>query len=253
MADFLLLHETGQGSWCWGAVWGHLTAPVEHPPRLYSKGSAVNVITPDLPGHGSRGQEDTSGLTLDDFVSAVTNEVESQGLRDLILVGHGAIAPILVQAATRLEQPPKRVVLFAGIIPDEGKSPVDMLPRPGRLGFNILTRLQRANGKRLKLPMPVITNLYCNGMDPSDVIQIVGRFCDLPTQLVRTGIYLDGLTRNFPITYVPLWRDRLLSSERQRRMAERLGGVEVVRELDSCHEVMIERPRQVADILLRYA
>ena len=253
MADFLLVHDTGQGSWCWGSVWGHLTAPVEHPPRLYSRGSGGNVITLDLPGHGSRAREDVSDLTLDDFVSAVTNEVESRGLRDLILVGHGAIAPILVEAATKLEQPPKRVILFAGIIPDEGKSSMDMLPPAGRLGFNLLTKLQQSKRKGLKLPNPVIVNLYCNGMDPFDVVQIVGRFCHLPTQLVRTKIHLDGLARNFPITYVPLWRDRLASSERQIRMAERLGGVEVVRELDSCHQVMIERPKQVADILLRYA
>lgn len=253
MADFLLVHDTGQGSWCWGAVWGHLTAPVEHPPRLYSQGSRGNVITPDLPGHGSRAREDVSGLTLADFVSAVTNEVESRGLRDLILVGHGAIAPILVEAAAKLEQPPKRVVLFAGIIPDEGKSSMDMLPRAGRLGFSLLTKLQRGKGKGFKLPTPVIVNLYCNGMDPFEVVQIVGRFCPLPTQIVRTKVYLDGTTRKFPITYVPLWRDRLASSEKQIRMAERLGGVEVVSELDSCHQVMIERPKQVADILLRYA
>ena len=252
MADFLLVHDAGQGSWCWGRVWGHLTAPVQSPPRLYSRTSLGRVTALDLPGHGLQVREATLAPSFDDFVSAVTGEVRSQSLHDLIMVGHGFSAPILLQAAAKLDEAPRRIVLFAGIIPDEGESALHMLPRLSRLGFQTMAGLSSIARKEIRLPKAVITNVYCNGMDPFDVIQIVGRFDSLPLQLLRTRVYLKDLGLSCPVTYVPLWRDRLVSSELQRQMAEQMGGVEIAAEMDSCHQVMIERPRLVADILLRY-
>lgn len=250
MADFLLVHDAGHGSWCWGRVWGYLTAPVEHPPRLYGRSAVGKVLALDLPGHAPRPGEDTSGLSLDDFVSAVTDEVKSQGLHDLIMAGHGVAAPVLLQAAARLDEPPRRIVLFSGVIPRDGKSVLDTLPRLNRLGFKMMARMNRVARKDFRLPNAVITNIYCNGMDPFDIVQIVGRFRALPPQLFQAPIHLGDLA--LPITYVPLWRDRLVSLDIQQRMADRLGSVEVVPELDSCHEVMTERPKQVADMLLKY-
>ena len=253
MSDFLLVHDVGQGSWCWGRVWGHLTAPVEHPPRLYAEGSVGKVVAMDLPGHGRRAGESGSRLSLDDFVSAVTAEVGSRDLHNLVMAGHALAAPILLQAAAQLEEPPKRVILFAGIIPDEGKSALDMLPRSSRLVLKMMGKLNGMARKDLKLPKAVITHLYCNDMDPFDVIQIIGRFTRLPFELFKAKVYLDGLSRSCPVTDVLLWRDRVLPSGLQRRMAQRLGSVEIAGELDSCHEVMVERPKQVADILRKYA
>ena len=265
MVDFLLVHDAGQGSWCWGKIWGHLTAPVEHPPRLYASGNVGKVVAMDLPGHGPRGEgnprhilttsvkEDRSSLSLEDFVSAVASQVQSQGLHDLVMAGHGIAAPILLQAAAKLEEPPRGIVLFAGLIPGEGKSPLEMLPRVHRLGFKMMARLNGVLRKEFKLPEAVIRHVYCNGMEPFDRIQIVGRFAPLPFRLFQTRLYLNDLAPNCPITYVPLWRDRLIPSQVQRWMANRLPGVELADELDSCHEVMIERPKQVADILTRYA
>ena len=252
MADFLLVHDAGQGSWCWGRVWGHLTAPREHPPRLYARGSVGNVVALDLPGHGPRARQDTSSRSLDEFVTAVATEMRSHNLRDLIVTGHGVAASVILQAATQLEEPPRRVVLFAGIIPDEGKNSLDMLPRASRLGFKIIARLNRILKKDFRLPKAAIANIYCNGMDPLDVVQIVGRFSPIPLELVLTRVNLSELALNCPITYVPLWRDSLVPSVTQKRMAQRLEGVEVAGELNSCHQVMIEHPKQVADILLRY-
>ena len=261
MGDFLFVHDAGQGAWCWGKVWGYLTAPAEHPPRLHVRRAVGKLVSVDLPGHGTTAGGDVSRLSFDDFVSAVTDAVRAQDLRDLTMVGHGIAAPIILHAAAKLEQPPKRIVLLAGFIPDEGKSALEMLPRSSKLGLKLIARLNgrgmmaRLNGRgiNLRLPKAVINSLYCNGMDPFEVIKIVGRFCPLPVQLLQSRVYLNDLARMCPVTYVPLWRDKLLSPRLQRRMAERLGNVEMVAELDSCHEVMIEHPRQVADLLLRYA
>ncbi len=253
MVDFLLVHDAGHGSWCWGRVWGHLTAPVEHPPRLYSRARVGNVVAIDLPRLPTRTRGRASELALDEYVAAVTSEVRSRGLHDLIMAGHGAAAPVLLRAASQLDEPPRRIVLFAGIIPGDGKTVMDILPRRNRLGLKMLARLNGMARRETRLPKAVTTNIYCNGMDPSEVIQIIGRFSPLPLQLFRARVNLKDLTPNCPVTYVPLWRDNLVPFDLQRRMAGRLDGVELAPVLDSCHEVMIERPRQVSDILLRYA
>ena len=53
-----------------------------------------------------------------------------------------------------------------------------------------------------------------------------------------------------PVTYVILSRNGLIPPELQRRMSHRLDGVDIGPELDACNEVMIERPEEVANILV---
>ena len=250
MTDFLLVPDVGHGPWCWGRVWGYFTAPLEHPPKLYSKSGVGQVVTLDLPGPSTeqRGQ----GLALDYYAAAIAGEVKSHDLHNVIMVGHGLAAPIILRAAAHLEEPLRRIVLFAGAIPDEGRSALDTFARRNRLAFRLMTKLNGRGKKEFRLPKAVISNVYCNGVDPFDAIQIVGRFTPLPLQLFQAKVYLNDLAVNCPVTYVPLWRDKLFPPELQRRMARRLEGVEIAGELDSGHEVMIERPKQVVDFLLRY-
>ncbi len=247
MTDFLLVHDAVQGAWTWGRVWGYLTSPVEHPPRLAVATAASQVEALDLGG-----QEATSSGGLDEWVSAVVDAVGSRELRDLVLVGHGVAAPVVLQAAAQLETPPKRVVLFGGVVPKEGKSPLSVFPLSIRLGFKFSTLINGMLRKEVMLPQPFINHYLCNSMDPFDVIQIVGWFNSLPVRLLRSPVSLGNTTGLCPITYVVLWRDRLLSPELQRTMAERLGKVEVV-ELNSCHQVTTERPKEVAELLLKYS
>ena len=253
MADFLLVHDIGQGAWSWGRVWGHLTAPEERPPQLSAKHNIGKVVSIDLPGHGSRAEEDTSTLTYDDFAAAVAQEVETNHLRDVILAGHGIAAPILLQAAAKLEKAPIRIVLFAGVLPYDGKSPLEMLPATTKLIFQLMTKLSRIKDGKAKIPKFLISNFYSNDLDTFDAVQIVGRFTPIPVQLLNTKVDLGKSVGDLQVTYVPLWRDRLLPLDKQRWMADRLRGVEIVEELDSCHEVMIERPDRAAEILARYA
>jgi pimeloyl-ACP methyl ester carboxylesterase len=253
MADVLLVHDMGHGAWCWGRVWGHLTAPTRHPPRLYERGRVGKVLAVELPTHVARPGQDPVEPSLEDYAASLAAEVQSKGLRDLIMVGHGMAAPLVLHAAAKLAEPPRRVVLLAGVLPREGKSLLDTLPRVHRMGFSITARLSRLARKEVKLPKMVITRVYCGGMDPFDMIQVIGRFSSLPMQFFRSRVFLDGLAPSYPISYISLWRDALLPSHLQKRMAERLGGVELAGELDACHEVMIERPRQVADLLIKYA
>jgi pimeloyl-ACP methyl ester carboxylesterase len=251
VTDYLLVHGAGQGAWSWGKVWGHMTAPVEHPPRLYAHRSANKVYPMDLPGHGADSDGDTSTVLLDECVQSIVRTVERQGLQDVVLVGHGFAGWLILQAAGLFPSPPKRLVLIAGIVPDRGKSMIDELPLRSRLGFQGINTLGSLLGRDIKVPSGFIHRYLCNGMNPMAVVESIGYFGPLPVGVLKTKTQALG-ELTIPITYAVLTEDRVLPVETQRRMAARIPGAEVI-ELESCHQVSLCQPRELAEILLGFA
>ena len=252
MTDYLLVHGAGQGAWCWGQVWGYLTAPQEHPPRLHVPRRANIVYPMDLPGHGADADGDTAEVRLEECVHAITRAVEREGLKDLVLVGHGFAGGLVLQAVSQLPQPPKRLVLVAGIVPVSQRSMLSAMPQATQGRYRLLVALSKLSRQDCKYPKATISRLLCNGMDPMQVIQALGFFGPLATRVLTARVSLDDGPPPCPVTYVVLNQDRLLPSETQERMARRMPGVEIV-SLDSCHEAMLYKPKELAEILLKYA
>ena len=117
MTDYLLVHGAGQGAWSWGAVWGYLTSPEEHPPTLHKRRRANRVHPMDLPGQGSDADGDAGAVRLEECVQAIIRVADRERLKDIVLVGHDFSASLILQAAKEMEIAPKRVVLVAGIVP----------------------------------------------------------------------------------------------------------------------------------------
>ena len=252
MTDYLLVHGAGQGAWSWGRVWGYLTAPVEHPPRLYRTRIANRVYPLDLPGHGADTEGDTGDVRFEECVQAIPRTIERQGLKDVVVVAHGFSACVALQASGQLSEPPKRIVLLAGVVPQPQHSMLSVLPSYARIGFKALSAVNGLVGKGVKLPREVIYNRLCNGMDPMEVVHSLGHFGPIPTKVLNTKVSLEPAEPPSPVTYVVLSQDRVLSPDLQYRMARRVPGAEVVN-LDACHQAMLSNPKEVADLLLSYA
>ena len=252
MTDYLLVHGAGQGAWSWGRVWGYMTAPVEHPPRLASRPKVNKVFPMDLPSHGADAGGDTAGVLPEECVQAIVRAVERQDMHELILVGHGFAAPLVLKASAQLPTPPKRLVLVAGIVPAAGNNMTSVLPPKIRFCFNLSSVLTGILGRDLRLPKPLINRYLCNGMEPKELVQSVGFYGPLATRTLKTRVRLEDLETPSPVTYVVLTQDRILPPPVQRRMAERIPEVEIS-ELDSCHQASLSRPRELADLLLNYA
>ena len=250
MTDYLLVHGAGQGSWAWGKVWGLMTAPEEHPPRLHKQRRANRVLTIDLPGHGPDVAGDTAAVRLEECVDAIVQAVDREQLRDVVLVGHGISAGIVLLAADSMPSPPKRVAIVGGIVPEESRPLISGCT--GRIsgGFKMLSSLSSLSRKELRFPYPFIGRYLCNTMSAMDVVQILGFFGPLPTRLLNSRLSLEG---DFPapLSCIVLTQDKLVSAQAQRRTAERLNCDEVV-EIESCHMGAWQHPRELADALLRY-
>ncbi len=252
MTDYLLVHGAGQGAWSWGPVWGYLTAPEEHPPTLYKRRGANRVHPLDLPGHGADSGGDTSAVRLEECVQAITRTAEREQLKDLVLVGHGFSGSLVVQAASEMTVPPKRVVLVAGIVPAPQRPLLSACPARTRTAYRLFSMLSSLSRQEFKLPSLVINGFLCNGMDSMEIVQLLGFFGPLPARVLKSRLPMETSELPCPVTYVMLTQDKMFPPDAQARVAERFEGVETV-EIESCHQVMAQHPQELAEVLLRYA
>jgi len=252
MTDYLLVHGAGQGAWSWGSVWGYLTAPEEHPPTLHKPRRANRVHPLDLPGHGADAGGDTAAVRLEECVQAITRAVERENLKDLVLVGHGFSGSLVVQAASEMAVPPKRVVLVAGIVPAPQRPLLSACSPRTRTAFRMLSLLSSMSRQDLRLPSYAINEYLCNGIDSMEVVQMMGFFGPMPTRVLKSKLPMETSELPCPVTYVVLTQDKMIAPEAQGRIAEQFDGVETV-EIESCHQVMAQHPKELAEVLLRYA
>tara|TARA_B100001750_G_scaffold69989_1_gene55876 strand:- start:274 stop:543 length:270 start_codon:yes stop_codon:yes gene_type:complete len=89
-------------------------------------------------------------------------------------------------------------------------------------------------------------------MDAMDIVQSIGYFGPLPIKVLRTKLSLSIMDISCPITYVVLNDDKWISPKKQKIMAERIKDAEIV-EIDSCHQVALQKPKELAQLLLGYA
>lgn len=249
MTDFLIAPDAGQGAWFWGRVWGFLTAPVEHPPRLYQSRNDRQCLVLNLPGHGPDAVGDTGEVRLEECVQAVVQEVERRNLKTPTLVGHGLGGLLVLLAVPRLAAPPKRVVLVAGMTPGGDRTPLARYPQKIQRRLDLSLKFGKVLGRELRLSPAVITKYMCNGMTAGDVAAALGFFGPLPIRVLETKTALENLEMPCPVSYIVLEQDLLLPRESQLRMARQIPDVELIH-LDSCHQAPLHKPRELADILL---
>ena len=250
MTDFLLVAGGGMGSWSWGRTWGFLKAPVEHPPRLYNKPSIGKVVSVNT--SGNTGKLIDPRITPEQAIAKIERLIRDQDLNSPVLVGHDIAGPLVLRAATTLDPPPRRVIMIGGWIPDGRKSPLSVLPFALRAAFAAMTPFHGIQGKAFRIQKHVVKNYFCGGMSEEDVIKSVGYFQPIPIRLLQRSPPTIDVIPPCPITYIVLNGDKITPRVNQIRMAQRLGPLELI-EMDACHAVMLHQPKELAQILQRYA
>ena len=246
MTDLLLVPDVGQGAEMWGKVWGCLTAPVEHPPSLVLAPAIGAVNTIDFPSALKNGR----GTRLADAVDHVVQTAQSSRAGNVVAVGHGLGAAVLLASLSHWKTPPKHLVLVAGVVPREGGSILGAMPLPAGGLLRLSSLAHRLSRRDFRLPSMVIFRWLCNGMETMDVFRHVAAFHPVPLKWLSTRLPVTGVAPSTTVTYVVLEQDRLLAPRMQREYAQRLSCNEVV-SLDACHQAMLEQPEELAKIILR--
>ena len=249
MNDFLLVSGMGLGRWAWSDVWGQLTSPIENPPKLSRKLPVGKVLPINIDGLMKDYVDPL--ISHDKAVSNIETIINDQQLRNLIMVGVDIAAPIVLNVASRMESPPRAVILIAGVMPLPGSSFKGSLSFAFRSQYFLTSMFSL--GRSFQLPKYMIRNLWCNSMDFEEVVKVLGFFRSFPGGLFSKPTVLPD--PSYPITYIVLNQDRLITPKIQRKMALDLALdlPEVkVEEIDSCHAVMVEKSVLLSNKLLEY-
>lgn len=252
MSDYLLVHGAGHGAWSWGKVWGHMTAPAEHPPRLYLPRQAVRVRAIDLPGHGADRAQDAALVDISESARAVAHVAQREQFTDYVLVGHELGATVALQSVNDLPAPPKKIILVSGIVPANGKSASSAYPFTTRTAVRLCSLLSKFSGRDIKVPAGAIDKYWFRGLDAMQRVETVGQIGPLPLRMLTQSVSLSLDNLPCPVIYVVLTDNRLISEGRQRTMAARIPGATVI-ELNAGHQAAIQQPRELAEMLLAAA
>ena len=227
MTNFLLVHGGAHGAWCWDRV----------VPFLRSGPRVANVVAVDLAGHGERRDvKPLESITVGDYVDDVVREIETRDLRDVVLVGHSLAGITLPGAAARVADRLRRVIFLSTVNPPVGQSVADPMKHP-------LSPLSRG------VDFPT---MFCNDLDEETAAWLLGQLGPEPPGPTAEPVTVARLPSRVPSTYILLERDEALPPELQREQARTASADELV-SFDAGHSAFASRPRDLAELLLRYA
>ena len=235
MATFILVHGSWHGAWCWDKV----IPPLED--------NGIQVVAPDLPGHGNN-QQPREVQTFLNYVSTVTSAIDNRNEK-VVLVGHSAGGAVISQAA---EARPDRIsclVYVSGFMLTDGQSILDVA-RSDK-GNEVLPATQFIEEGKAIILMPGKSRgplyLDCSDEDAAWAAEQL-----VPEATEPVGALLSLTEESYgraPRYYIECLRDRAISIETQRAMMSRQP-VERVISMDSGHSPFLSRPEELVHHLL---
>jgi pimeloyl-ACP methyl ester carboxylesterase len=116
MSTLVLVHGAWHGGWCWGRV----------RPLLQERGHVV--LTPTLTGVSDRAHLLSPAVGLGTHIEDVVRLIESEDLRDVVLVGHSYAGVVVSGVVSRIPQRIARRVHLDAFVPRDGEAAIDLLP-----------------------------------------------------------------------------------------------------------------------------
>ena len=243
MATFVLVHGAWHGGWCWWKV----------EPLLRQSGGSV--YAPSLTGMGERshlaGYIDPAAIKLDLHIKDVRELLESEGLEEVILVGHAYAGMVITGVAEVCPQRLDHLVYVNGVVPRDGEAMVDQLDAVRGPDFTARVRAAIDNREEFLRPPSTVEEIRRRWgiTDPEDQSRVLPRLRPQSVASFAQPVRL-GSSEALEIS-----RSFILSRESGfDPVAERVRQSDWgLYQLDTGHDPMITKPREVAEILLRIA
>ena len=236
MSTFVLVH----GAWQSIGTWDLLT------PLLEKHGH--RVVTPVLSGLGTDQDRLSPDITLGQHIEDVSREL-SRLPDQVILVGHSYAGMIISGVVEANPTQVHRLVFLDGFIPENGQSVLDLLPSGIGAHFR---KVAREQGDGWRLPGGE-EQLDLWGLKPGEARDFVrARLCDFSLRCFEEPLQLPANRKaSVPAIFVAGVAEGYPSRPFFEPFAgkARASGWEVA-ELKSGHDCHVERPSEVAIILL---
>jgi pimeloyl-ACP methyl ester carboxylesterase len=225
MGTFVLIHGAGDSGWYWHLVEAELRA------------RGHDVVAPDLPA-------DDESAELGDYADAVVEAVGDR--KDLIVVAQslgGFTAPLV---ADRL--PVDALVFVAGMVPSPGEPPGEWW---ANTGYGAAVREQAARDGGLTGNEDPFVAFY-HDVPRKLAEEAMSKERAHPSEASMAAPWPLHALPDVPTRFVLCTEDRFFPADFLRRVvAERLDIVPD--EIAASHCVALSRPRELAEILERYA
>jgi pimeloyl-ACP methyl ester carboxylesterase len=230
---FVLLHGAWHGGWCWRRV----------ADLLENQGN--KVYTPTLTGLGERSHLMSANITLDTHIADVVNVIKWEDLNDICLVAHsyggwpvsGALEQVLDRVAS--------IVFLDAFVPEDGQRGFDFASEFSRKGT-----LEAQTKGEISRPAPPASVFHVN---EKDVAWVQSKLTPQPLGPAFSVIKLSGAREKVAKkTYVraPKFEQPAFDTYYAAKKADPTWRTY---EVECGHDVMIDAPERLAEILFESA
>ena len=246
MANYVLVHGSAHGSWCWERI----------VPLLQEQGHTVTAV--DLPGNG---HDDTplAEVTLESYAEHVCGVLDASGAPS-VLVGH-SLGGISISRAAELRPGKVAVLVYltALLLPDGAT----FTPATSREPDEVRRALETRTSWNISDDLTHVTykeelaqHRFYNDCAPEDVEWAKSKIVPQPVgPLVSPLRITDGNFGRVPRVYVECALDNAVTPETAREMYTAIPCNEVI-EMQTGHSPFLSAPEELAGhlhALARYA
>lgn len=201
MADFLLIHGSCHGAWCWRAVI----------PALVALGHSARAI--DLPGHG-QDRTPVADVTLERYARAILAAIDTP----VTLVGHSMAGFPITLAAELAPEKVARLVYLCAYVPRPGLSLADMRRAGPRQPLREAIEVA-ADGATFRFRPEMVADKLYHDCPPETVDFAQARLCPQPVLPQATPIAALDRWAGVEKHYILCEADRAIPPEYQETMS----------------------------------
>jgi pimeloyl-ACP methyl ester carboxylesterase len=230
---FVLVHGAWHGGWCWRRVADILEA------------RGHKVYTPTLTGLGERSHLMASSINLDTHIADLVNVFKWEDLNNAVLCGHSYGGWVISGAIEHVQPQVSSIVFLDAFVPEDGQTGYDLAPEPNH------TSIEEAIRKgAMSRPAPTAESFQVN---PKDRGWIDSKLTPQPLGVSLQKIKLTGARdRVSKRTYIRATNHPNPPFDSYLARAKANPGWRTY-EVPSGHDVMVDMPERLAQILVDVA
>jgi pimeloyl-ACP methyl ester carboxylesterase len=235
LATFVLVHGAWHGSWCWKRV------------RNVLQAAGHEVFTPTLTGLGERSHLNSPNVDFSTHVLDVVNLMKWEELSNVILCGHSYGGCVISGVAQRLYNSIRALVYVDALVLEDGECFADLFPRDQVEQVRLQAQATGDGWKISPFPATIL------GTNAKDVDWVDAQLTPQPIASFEEPIRL--MDRPSPIRDVmhilATGYDSPLPVSTSHERAKSNGWT--TRTIPCGHEIMLDRPDDLTDLLLEFA
>jgi len=230
MANFVLVHGSCHGGWCWKKV----------TPLLSNNGNLV--YTPTLTGLGERSHLVSREIGLDTHIHDIIQVQDYEDLNEIVLVGHSYAGLVIGGVADRVPRRISHLVYLDGYIPEDNKSAFDIVS-----GLETVYKRRVLKEKGREWLVASYEPEVWGVTDPTDIKWMKPRLSPMPWHTHDQAVRITNseVMNNIPKSYISCteYEDFHFMAQRARS-----AGWDY-HELKTGHDAMITVPDKLVQIL----